>query len=167
MAGRPLIRGPLSRAGGGRYHFRPAARSRPCGSRTHAPRAYAMNRASLAFLCAAAASTVACAPAATQPAANITDGESLIRAMHARYAGKWYNTLSFTQKTTRRLPNDSVRIDTWTEYGAMPGRLRIEMGAREAGNGAIYANDSVYAVRGGRVVARRGERDSVLGPGSA
>lgn len=122
-----------------------------------------MKRARLALLCAVAASPLAaCAPAATQTAANITDGESLIRAMHARYAGKWYNTLSFTQKTTRRLPNDSVRVDTWTEYGAMPGRLRIEMGAREAGNGAIYANDSVYAVRGGRVVVRRAERNSLM-----
>lgn len=122
-----------------------------------------MNRARLSLLTLAAASAVvACAPAASQAAAPITDGGSLIRAMHARYAGRWYTTLSFTQKTTRRLPNDSVRVDTWTEYGAMPGRLRIEMGPREAGNGAIYANDSVYGVRGGRVAVRRAQRNSLM-----
>jgi hypothetical protein len=122
-----------------------------------------MNLARLALVCAASASALAaCAPAATRSAVPITDGESLVRAMHARYAGKWYNTLAFTQKTTRRLPNDSLRVDTWTEYGAMPGRLRIQFGAREAGNGAIYANDSVYAIRGGRVTARRAERNSLM-----
>ncbi|HEX8246050.1 MAG TPA: hypothetical protein VF541_21220, partial [Longimicrobium sp.] len=104
----------------------------------------------------------ACAPAATRPAAAITDGESLVRAMHDRYAGKWYRTITFTQKTTRRLPNDSVRVETWREYGAMPGRLRIEMGAPEAGNGAVYANDSVYGVRGGRVAVRRAERNPLM-----
>jgi hypothetical protein len=122
-----------------------------------------MNRSSLALCSAAAVSLLAaCAPAATRAAAPITDGASLLRAMHARYAGKWYSTLSFTQRTTRRLPNDSVRVDTWTEYGAMPGRLRIEFGPRAAGNGAIYANDSVYAVRGGRVAVRRAQRNSLM-----
>lgn len=121
-----------------------------------------MNRTRLVPIVAAALSLSACAPAATQSAAPITTGEGLIRAMHDRYAGKWYRTLSFTQKTTRRLPNDSIRVDTWVEYGAMPGRLRIEMGPREAGNGAIYANDSVYAVRGGRVAARRAQRNSLM-----
>lgn len=104
----------------------------------------------------------ACAPAATRPAAAVTDGEQLVRAMHDRYAGKWYRTLTFTQKTTRRLPNDSVTVETWREYGAMPGRLRIEMGAPEAGNGAIYANDSVYGVRGGRAAVRRAQRNPLM-----
>lgn len=121
-----------------------------------------MNRTRIALLLAAALPLSACAPAATQSAANVTDGESLIRAMHDRYAGRWYNTLSFEQKTTRRLPNDSVRVDTWYEYGAIPGRLRIEFAPREGGNGAIYAGDSVFVVRGGRVAARRAQRNSLM-----
>jgi hypothetical protein len=121
-----------------------------------------MNRTHLALACAAAVALAACASAAPRSAEPITDGESLIRAMHARYAGKWYNTISFVQKTTHRLPNDSVRIDTWTEYGAIPGRLRIEFGERAAGNGVIYANDSVYPIRGGRVMARRAQRNSLM-----
>lgn len=105
----------------------------------------------------------ACAPAATRPAAAPADGESLIRAMHHRYAGKWYRTITFTQRTTRRMPNsDSVAVETWREYGAMPGRLRIEMGDAGSGNGALYANDSIYRVRAGRVVARRAERNPLM-----
>lgn len=112
---------------------------------------------------AAALAAAGCAPAATRPAAaQIRTPEQLIAAMHDRYAGKWYTTLSFTQKTTRHLPNDSVRVDTWREWGAMPGRLRIEMGPPEAGNGAIYANDSVYGIRGGRATVRRAQRNSLM-----
>ena len=104
----------------------------------------------------------ACAPAATQSAAQIRDGESLVRAMHDRYAGKWYRTLTFTQRTTRRLPNDSVTVETWKEYGAMPGRLRIEIGDPAAGNGVLYANDSIYRARGGRVDLRRPQRNALM-----
>jgi hypothetical protein len=114
--------------------------------------------ASLAVLLLAA-----CAPAATRPTAAITDGESLIRAMHDRYVGKWYRTIMFTQRTTRRLPNsDSVTVETWREYGAMPGRLRIEMGDPQANNGALYANDSVYRARNGRVDVRRAQRNPLM-----
>lgn len=115
-----------------------------------------MNRIRITI--AAAVMALAAVPAAAQ----IRTPEQLLAAMHDRYAGKWYTTLTFTQKTTRRLPNDSMRVDTWREYGAMPGRLRIEMGDPAANNGAIYANDSVYVVRGGNVAVRRGDRNSLM-----
>jgi hypothetical protein len=121
-----------------------------------------MTRTRLALLLAAALPLAACTPAATRPAAAITSGEQLVRAMHDRYAGRWYHTLSFAQKTTRRLPNDSVRVESWYEYGAMPGRLRIEIGPRENNNGAIYANDSIYVIRGGNVAARRAQRNALM-----
>ena len=122
-----------------------------------------MNRTRITLAAAAVTALAACAPAATRPAqAPIRTPEQLLSAMHDRYAGKWYTTLTFTQKTTRRLPNDSMRVDTWREYGAMPGRLRIEMGDPAANNGVIYANDSVYAVRGGNVAARRAQRNSLM-----
>ena len=115
------------------------------------------------LLATAAAALTACASAAQHTPAAPASGEALVRMMHDRYAGRWYNTLSFTQKTTRRMPNsDSVRVDTWVEYGAMPGRLRIEMGPRENNNGAIYANDSVYAIRGGNVAVRRAQRNALM-----
>jgi outer membrane lipoprotein-sorting protein len=123
-----------------------------------------MNRARITLAATAALALIACAPAAVRPAAaqQIRTPEALLRAMRDRYAGRWYTTLSFTQKTTRRLPNDSMRVETWHEWGAMPGRLRIEIGEPAAGNGVIYANDSAYVVRGGNVVARRGDRNSLM-----
>ncbi|HET7228837.1 MAG TPA: hypothetical protein VFJ16_02410 [Longimicrobium sp.] len=123
-----------------------------------------MIRTPITLAFAAVLALAACAPAGTRPAAaqQIRTPEQLLQAMHDRYAGKWYTTLTFMQKTTRHLPNDSVRVDTWREYGAMPGRLRIEMGDPALNNGAIYANDSVYAIRGGQVAARRAQRNSLM-----
>jgi len=122
-----------------------------------------MTRTRITLAVAAVAALAACAPAATRAGtAQISTPEQLLSAMHDRYAGRWYNTLSFTQKTTRHLANDSVRVDTWREWGAMPGRLRIEMGDPAAGNGAIYANDSVYGIRGGNVAMRRAQRNSLM-----
>ena len=94
----------------------------------------------------------ACATARVDP--QITDAESLVRAMHARYADRWYSTLSFTQTTTRVLPNDSVSVEEWREWAAIPGHLRIDMGPPEQGRTAIYARDSLFVLDHGRVVRR-------------
>lgn len=85
---------------------------------------------------------------------SITDARSLVQAMHDRYADGWYQTLSFTQATTRVLDNDSTHTEEWREWAAIPGRLRIEMGAPAEGRVAIFARDSSYALRHGRVVRR-------------
>jgi hypothetical protein len=90
------------------------------------------------------------------------DAAALVRAMHARYADTWYRTLYFTQATSRLGPGDSVLVETWREWGAMPGRLRIEMGDPAAGNGALFANDSTYIFRGGELVAAVGERNDLM-----
>lgn len=94
------------------------------------------------------------APAAAQVDPRIMDAESLIRAMHDRYADKWYTTLTFTQTTTRVLPNDSVVVEEWREWSAIPGRLRIEMGPKELGRTVIFARDSTFVLDQGRVVRR-------------
>lgn len=118
-----------------------------------------LTRAALAL----AASAPALAPAHAAAQARITDGAALIRAMHDRYAGKWYHTLTFSQKTTRHPPQrDTTVVESWREFAIIPGRLRIEMGPPEAQNGAIYAGDSVFAVRAGRVVARRAQRNPLM-----
>jgi len=84
-----------------------------------------------------------------------TDAESLVRAMHGRYEGRWYRTLSFTQRVIRPgRPEES-----WDEWGAMPGRLRIEQGN---GRGAIFANDSTYVFAGDSVVRRIGQRNDLM-----
>jgi len=72
------------------------------------------------------------------------DGRELIRAMHDRYAGAWYRTLSFTQHNTA---TDSVGREThstWREYAALPGNLRIDFVSDNSGGGIVFRNDSEY-----------------------
>lgn len=107
------------------------------------------------------AALVLAAPAAAQ-SAPITDAESLVRAMHTRWNDKWYRTLTFTQTTTRVLPNDSVTVDIWREWGAMPGRLRIEMGPRELGRTVIYNRDSTFVLNQNRVVRREARWNDLM-----
>src|SRR4051794_33995289 len=93
------------------------------------------------------------APAPTRSAARASQyatGEDVIDAMHDRYAGKWYNSFTFTQKTSRLLPNGTWNVQTWFEAGRIPGRLRIDFDPISAGNGVLYARDSQFVVQNGR-----------------
>ena len=80
------------------------------------------------------------------------DGEALIRAMHDRYAGKWYQTASFVQKTT--FPQTG-KVETWYEAMTVPGRLRIDIAPIDSGNAIVFRNDSVYRFRQGRLTTSR------------
>ena len=80
--------------------------------------------------------------------------------MHARYAGKWYRNLTFTQKSTFYRPDGTVRSDeTWYEALLIPGKLRIDMGEPSKGNGVLYRNDSVYSFQDRRIATRRTGRN--------
>ena len=37
--------------------------------------------------------------------ASFKSGEDVVRAMHSKYDGKWYKTMTFVQKNTRYLPD--------------------------------------------------------------
>lgn len=105
----------------------------------------------------------ACAPAAARSdTAPIHDAESLVRAMHDRYAGRWYRTLTFTQRTSRRLPNDSVSSETWLEWAIVPGSLRIQMGPAAEGRGALFTHDSTYTIQHGAVARRTANRNPLM-----
>ena len=100
---------------------------------------------------------------ATARATQITSADELLAAMHDRYAGKWYRNLTFAQKVTYFGPDGApTREETWYEAGAMPGRLRIDLGEPSRGNGVVYRADSVYSVQGGRVADRRAGRNPLL-----
>lgn len=79
------------------------------------------------------------------------DGLAVLAQMHARYSDAWYRTLTFVQRTTQRRPDGTEQVSTWHE--ALSGdRLRIDMGNIADANGALYTADSLYVVRGGKVV---------------
>jgi hypothetical protein len=89
------------------------------------------------------------------------DGLAVLARMHARYSDSWYRTLTFTQRTTQRRPNGTEQLSTW--YEAQSGdRLRIDMGNPAEGNGALYTADSLYVVRGGKVVRAIAEGNPFL-----
>lgn len=67
-------------------------------------------------------------------------GQELISMMRERYAGKWYRTLTFTQKTT--LPDG--KVETWYEALQLPGKLRIDVAPLDSGKTLLFSNDSLY-----------------------
>jgi hypothetical protein len=79
-------------------------------------------------------------------AIQITTPRELLTAMHARYDGKWYRTLTFLQHNTEHHP-DSVAHTTWREWLQAPGKLRIEFQPADSGSGVLFANDSVFSFR--------------------
>jgi hypothetical protein len=87
-------------------------------------------------------------PTVTRP--TYSTGRDVIAAMRARYDGKWYSTIRFTQATSRLGPDDKWKVDTWYEAGHFPGRLRIDFDPLKDGNGVIYAHDSAFTVRNGK-----------------
>jgi hypothetical protein len=103
-----------------------------------------------------AISVSACAPQPVPTPApavpRITTAEQLVTAMHDRYAGKWYPTLTFVQKNTRYLGDGRTDTSTWSETLSLPGKLRIDVEPRANGNGNIYRNDTVYVFNNGRLV---------------
>jgi len=82
-------------------------------------------------------------------------GDALIRAMHDKYDGQWYRTLTFVQHNTLYLTADSTQHSTWFERAAIPGSLRIDF--REgpgfpANGGALFVHDSQFSVAGDTLV---------------
>ncbi|HYL20254.1 MAG TPA: hypothetical protein VEU74_00735 [Gemmatimonadales bacterium] len=93
-------------------------------------------------------------------------GLDLLRAMHDAYHGKWYTSLTFTQKTTTRRPDGRDTVTTWYEsvqYSDAKGtQLRIDIGDPAAGNGVLYSADSLLVMRAGKLVAARAGGNALL-----
>ena len=93
-------------------------------------------------------------------------GAAVLQRMHDAYAGKWYSTLTFTQKTTQFPPDKDPVVSTWYEslrYVAPIGtQLRIDIGDPALGNGVLYTADSTWIVRGGTMTAARGGGNEFL-----
>ena len=101
--------------------------------------------------------------ASPRPPAELapTDGVSLVTAMHARYAGRWYRTLSFTQDTVWKTEGGQ-RTEVWREWAALPGNLRIEMEDPLAGPDALYARDSTFFYQDGALAGAEAARNRLL-----
>ncbi|KXJ98380.1 MAG: hypothetical protein UZ17_ACD001002735 [Acidobacteria bacterium OLB17] len=69
--------------------------------------------------------------------------------MHAKYAGKWYKTLTFEQKTTNFLPDGKTDVATWYEAMKVPGYLRIDFAPTEKGDGILFADGKMFSFKDG------------------
>lgn len=123
-------------------------------------RVLVVTAAILAAACARTTDT-ADAPGGT-PAPRVdaapASGEDVVRRMHAEYAGKWYRTLTFVQRTVRAGRPD----ETWYEAGMIPGKLRIDIAPIDSGNTFMYVGDSVYVFRGGKRVQAAKDRNLLM-----
>jgi outer membrane lipoprotein-sorting protein len=80
---------------------------------------------------------------------TVPTGAEIVRQMHDKYAGKWFKTLTFVQKTTRHTKDGRDTVSTWYESASLPGRLRIDFGKPSDGNGVLYTHDSTYGMIAG------------------
>lgn len=78
--------------------------------------------------------------------------EMVIKKMYDRYNGKWYKTLTFTQKNEFYKADTLSDINIWYEAIAFPDKFRIDVGELNDGNAAILANDSIYRFKEGKMV---------------
>ena len=95
-------------------------------------------------------------PAPRGERVEIDNTTELINAMHERYDGKWYKTLSFVQNNTRYTTDGREDKSQWAEYVSVPGKLRIEFLPRRNQSGILFNNGRVYTFEGGnRIDTRR------------
>jgi len=80
-------------------------------------------------------------------------GRDIVRAMHDRYAGAWYHTLTFIQRNTATRPDGAIEHSVWREYATLPGRLRIEFEPADSGAGLLFVGDSQFVFRDGRLTS--------------
>jgi len=98
-------------------------------------------------------------PPNPEPFAN---GDQLIEAMQDRYAGRWYRTITFVQKSTTIAPDGKENTSIWYEAALLPSRLRIDFDPIEAGNGVLVRADTQYAIQRGRVVSATARANVLL-----
>ncbi len=81
---------------------------------------------------------------------DIKTGEDVITAMHKKYDGKWYKTLTFVQKTITHKPDGTSTSEIWYEAMSVPGKLRIDIDPLDKGNGLLFADGKLYSIKDGK-----------------
>jgi outer membrane lipoprotein-sorting protein len=80
-------------------------------------------------------------------AQDVRNGEDVLRAMHDRYAKTWYETLTFTQKSTTYNADGTSASATWHEALKAPGKLRIDVGNPNDGNGYLMVDGTLTIIK--------------------
>ena len=95
---------------------------------------------------------------ASLSAQSNTIGRTVLQRMHDAYAGKWYKSLTFVQRTTTFDSARTPKYETW--YETVPITTAAwccaSIGASPSkGNGVLYTADSLWSLRGGKLAAAR------------
>src|SRR6202050_49251 len=88
-------------------------------------------------------------------AEGLRSGEDVLRAMHDRYAKSWYETLTFTQKSTTYNADGTTKVETWHEALLSPGRLRIDIGTPGDNNGYLLVDGTLTVLQAGKEAGTR------------
>src|SRR4249920_2694173 len=83
-------------------------------------------------------------------AADINTADAVIRAMHDRYSATWYDTLTFTQKSTTYNADGTTKIETWYEAAVLPGKLRIDIGPPADGRAYLMVDGNATIFEKGK-----------------
>ncbi|HEV8364385.1 MAG TPA: hypothetical protein VGQ52_12760 [Gemmatimonadaceae bacterium] len=89
--------------------------------------------------------------AAPRPAAPaIVDGKGVLRAMHSRYAGRWYTSLQIALTTTLHGTDGRQTRSSWREFLGVPGRQRIDYLPLTQQSGVLYNGGRIYSFVDGK-----------------
>src|SRR5690242_9711446 len=96
------------------------------------------------------------AAAAATPALPAS-GRDALEAMRAAYAGRWYTTLTFVQKTRKPAPDGKETVETWFESlrhtDGQGTQLRIDVTPLSDGNGVLYSASRTRRFKAGKQVS--------------
>jgi hypothetical protein len=108
--------------------------------------------------------TFACTVVASRDARaeGFVSGEALIRAMHARYVGKWYTKLRIEQEVIHYRDGKPERREIWNELLEFPGKVRSTIGDAKDGNAEVYLYDTMYYIENSQLARERKAVHTVL-----
>lgn len=89
-------------------------------------------------------------------------GRELLQQMHDHYVGRWYRTITFTQKTTRPTPDGQPQVQTWYEAGSIPGKLRIDIAPIDSGRALLFIGPTRFTFRDGKLVNSGPDRNLLI-----
>jgi len=93
--------------------------------------------------------------AATNGAPEVHDGTAVLRAMQDRYANDWYDTLTFQQDSITHDADGTDKTEVWYEALRVPGKLRIDIGKPNSGNGMLVADGTLTRFQNNEVASSR------------
>jgi len=101
-------------------------------------------------------SAVICGRSATAIwARQIRDGGAVLQGMHDRYQNNWYETLTFQQDYVRHDADRTDKTEIWYEALMVPGKLRIDIGRLDSGNGVLVTDGALTPFQNNEVTAGR------------